>query len=530
MPGYLCISIYFLGDEFHGRNMHGEPEWPPSPLRLFQTLVAVNARMDEQASSALVWLEQQDCPHIVSPAQDKIQAHGYKTYVPDNAADLVAHSWVKGGDKDISSFRSEKYIRSFRMMSHEEKCPSIHYLWPLADEADRAACAKLFPVVRGISQFGWGIDMVVANASIISGDEAGQFVGQRWVPTKTSGGEVLRVPVQGTLKDLRLRYQASLKRISLKDNVFRPVPPLSCFSTVTYRRADEIDRPPFAVFALRKPDDSSFSAFATAKRGLHLSGMLRHAASRPDFAVPLGWDEKKIASFVLGHGESRGASTHNPVNDARLVFVPLPSIEWRGESNGYCVGAIRRVLVTVSGHIGAEEFARIVRNLEGRELINEKTGQVVAFLRHQGHNEGAIRDYFQPSSVWTTVTPVILPGFDDPGKLRRRMNSGSLTSLEKANIVLKLEARIDALMRKALRQAAYPEELVRNAEILCRGSGFMPGTDLAGNYAVPDQHRRFRRMHVYIAWRDEKGCPVELSGPICAGGGRFGGMGLFVST
>ena len=528
MSEYLCISIHFLDQEFHGRGEQGLPEWPPSPLRLFQTIVGTDARLADQASQAIFWLEQQDPPSLIVPHRNTVQPRGYKTYVPDNVTDIVTKSWVKGGDKDISGYRSEKFIRATYIVGDDD-FPTVHYLWPLANEMDKAVCTQLFPAVRAISQFGWGIDLVVADATIISEVEAVKLVGNRWLPSEASGGQNLRIPVQGTFDDLKRRYQAFLNRVSLDSNVFRPVPPLSCFSTATYRRADEIDHPPFAVFALRKPDDRGFAAFAPARRGLHLSGMLRHTASQPDFAVSLGWNDETIASFVLGHGESHGATGHRPVNDTRLVFLPLPSIEWRGRAKGDGAGASRRVLVTVSGQIDPTGFARIVNNLEGRELIDEKTGEVVAFLRRQTPSDHAIKDYFQNSSVWTTVTPVILPGFDDPGKLRRRLNSGNLTSSEKANVVLKLEARIDALLRKALRQAGYPEGLVKNADIQWRGSGFLPGVDLAGNYAVPNQHRRFRRLHVRIVWRDMNGELLQIPGPICIGGGRFTGLGLFTS-
>ncbi len=40
MIRYLCISATFLDGRFHGRRDGGESEWPPSPLRLFQALVA----------------------------------------------------------------------------------------------------------------------------------------------------------------------------------------------------------------------------------------------------------------------------------------------------------------------------------------------------------------------------------------------------------------------------------------------------------------------------------------------------------
>ena len=533
---FFLISIHFLGDEFHGRGDQGEPEWPPSPLRLFQALVAAGTRLGNQTDDAIRWLEQQPPPVIVAPQRAAIQPQGYTTYVPDNVADLVAKSWSRGvyfdskhHPIDISGYRSEKFIRP-TLLENNGALPAIHYLWPLKEGATIPACAELIAAVRAISQFGWGIDLVVADAAVLPGQEVSRLTGERWLPSEAFGGKSLRVPVTGTLADLKHRYEAFLNRISLDSNVFKPVPPLAQFTVATYRRASEMSRPPYAVFAIRKPDDSGFAAFSPVRRGLHVSGMMRCVASHQDFASSLGWNENKVASFVMGHGENYGVDTHIPVNGARLVFIPLPSIEWRGKAKGNCVGAIRRVLVTVKGRIANEEFNLIVRHLEGRELIDEKTGEIVAFLHRQPEQDGAINKFFAKSSEWVSVTPVILPGYDDPGKLRRRLNTETLTPREKANIVLKLETRIEVLLRKALRQAGYSDELVQHAELQWRGTGFIRGTDLATAYAVPDQHRRYRRLHVRIAWRNSKGEPLDVTGPFCIGGGRFTGLGLFVSS
>jgi CRISPR-associated protein Csb2 len=46
---------------------------------------------------------------------------------------------------------------------------------------------------------------------------------------------------------------------------------------------------------------------------------------------------------------------------------------------------------------------------------------------------------------------------------------------------------------------------------------------------VPEQHRRFRRLHVRITWRSPDGIPIKVSGPICIGGGKFSGLGLFAA-
>jgi CRISPR-associated protein Csb2 len=522
MPNYLHISVHFLGDEFHGRCDHDESEWPPSPLRLFQALVAVNARIENQAKDALQWLEQQSPPVIVATECAAIQPSGYKTYVPDNVGDIVAMSWLKDKADDIAKYRTEKLVRP-TLLAANNGFPCVHYLWPIEEPAHGRAIASLIPAARAISQLGWGVDLVVADASIRSNEEIVSLTGERWLPSESFGGSVLRIPVVGTLADLTMRYEAFLNRISLeKDAVFRPVPPLSQFSAAIYHRESEMSRPPCAVFALRKPDDSSFAAFASTRRGLHLSGMLRHAASQTDFTFSLGWDKAKVNSFVLGHSEVQDDKTHQPVANARLIFIPLPSVEWRGKERGKTIGPIRRVLVTVKGKIENDDFFRIVRNFEGRELIDEKTKQPVAFLRRQSKRDGAIERYFEESKEWVSVTPVILPGYDDPCKLRRRLNTTMLKPKEKSDIIFKLETRIEFLLRKALRQAGYTEELIKNAQLQWRSAGFMPGTDLASNYAVPDQHRRFRRLHVCIVFER------PISGPLCFGGGRFTGLGLFV--
>ena len=43
MQSQLSITITFLDGTYHGREDDGVPEWPPSPLRLFQALVRTGA-------------------------------------------------------------------------------------------------------------------------------------------------------------------------------------------------------------------------------------------------------------------------------------------------------------------------------------------------------------------------------------------------------------------------------------------------------------------------------------------------------
>lgn len=538
MSSLLKISVRFLLDEFDGRGDGGEPEWPPSPLRLFQALTNSAARLGmESFAQSLEQLEKLAPPLIVASKPVAIQPRfGFKTFVPNNVGDLVAKSWSGGRDNDIANYRAAKEIRPTRLPENS----AVHYLWDIDGSASAEFLGNIRQLAGAISAFGWGVNVVVADAaSVDPRDLSDQSAdSEKWFPAEV-GGTALRVPINGTLAALEDRHKAFLGRLPTAPDgsqFFRPVPPLESFRTVRYRRESEVARTPYAVFALRTPDDSKFAVFDAQWRRLHLAGMLRHTASQPDFAAALGWDASKVNSFVLGHDKS---DTNNPkptANVSRLLFIPLPSIEWRGDDSGQTIGSIRRVLVTVNGHCTPEEFQRIVRALEGRELIDEKQQRPVAFLRRQPGKDRAVADYFaieSASAVWTTVTPVVLPGHDDPRQLRRRLSDTStlLTAEAKEQIVRKLEDRTERLLRKAFLDAGLPPSLVADADLQWRGTGFLPGVELSSRYSAPDQCRRFRRVHVRVTWRertpDGELRPKKIAGPLCVGSGRYSGLGLF---
>lgn len=87
--------------------------------------------------------------------------------------------------------------------------------------------------------------------------------------------------------------------------------------------------------------------------------------------------------------------------------------------------------------------------------------------------------------------------------------------------------RIEGLLRKAITQAGFSQELADHAELEWRNVGFWPGADLADRYGVPDHLKRFPRFHVRVHWRNAHERPAQVAGPICLGGGRFYGLGLF---
>ena len=532
MPDYLRITVRFLDGVFHGRRDGGEPEWPPSPLRLFQALVcAAAARWNErgnirQAAPALEWLESRPAPLVIAPGG--VLGQKYRLYVPDNVGDLVARSWARGNDASISEYRTEKDVRPTRLSGGD----AVHYLWPLSENDSDFPLVHdvLSATTRSVTHLGWGVDMVTAEASVISDVETAKIVGERWRPTESDSSTLLRVPIKGTLNDLNHKHKSFLNRAG--GDTFRPVPPLSVFRNVAYENQTQPSRIPYAAFSLLQPDASGYRPYDPVRNGMRVAAMMRHIAGDVSIMTALGWPKDKINHFVFGHGEVGGGS-HIPVDGPRLAFIPLPSIEARGKNRSEVVGSIRRILIAGVRGCVRSELLQVAQLLSGRTLIEENSTQPAALLSRIPDSEKMIRLYSASAATWATVTPVVLPGYDDPRKYRRRLSPAAGSSLspigseEQKRLLTKLDIRTENLLRKAIRQAGYSEELAKLAEFDWSISGFWPGTDLASRYAIPQKLRRFRRLHVRITWRDVSKNPLPIPGPLCLGTGRFVGLGLF---
>src|SRR5215470_17397111 len=91
MVRHLCISVTFLDPLFHCKRDNDVPEWPPSPMRLFQALIAGaragchNDEWSEAKAEAFRWLASCQPPLIIAP--ESRLAHSYSLYVPNNDSD-----------------------------------------------------------------------------------------------------------------------------------------------------------------------------------------------------------------------------------------------------------------------------------------------------------------------------------------------------------------------------------------------------------------------------------------------------------
>lgn len=522
MSNFLRITVRFLTPEpsFHGKRDGGEPEWPPSPLRLFQALVDAAAsrwrgsQFDDCAKPALERL-QVLTPEIVAPAH--VVGTPFRTAVPNNDLDVWAGPISKGNEpkKQPNELKTMKTIQPIRIRLGEGKDrDALHYLYSLRELSadDRQEFTnRIGAAARSVTHLGWGIDMVAADADVLSEAEAAELPGHRWraVP---SGGVPLRVPKAGTLANLMEKHAAFLGRLSADG--FKPVPPLSCFDVVSYHSptaGGAMPARPVAAFEIHRtiedqesePSKSKFRPFHHVRRVATVAGMVRHATAT--VARRIGWSAEVVMRRVEGHGDEKDGQA---TSDDRLLFLPLPSRTPNG------VEGIRRVLV-----VGPPGFdlAPLRRQLNGEELIDRDTCQPVAMLSGIGSTDKGVMPYLGESETWSTVTPVILPGFDDPDGLRKKLKE-RVNADEQKHLLERLDSRILCLIWKAFHQAGWTADALAEASVEYRKVGWFRGLDQAGNYDLPPL--KFPRYHLRVTF------PRKVRGPIAIGAGRYRGLGL----
>jgi len=492
MTSNLCLTVRFLQPYYHGRTDGDEPEWPPSPLRMFQALVAAaaarwrNTEFREHAGPALDWLEQQAAPSIVAPAAMPA-AEKYRLYVPDNTADLAAGTWSRGDTTKIVR-RTEKDVRHTQLDGE-----AVHYLFPVG--SDFQHFDTLRATARSLTHLGWGVDMVVGDAAMVSEQGYSQLPGERWSPIESISADGYRVPVEGTLDALTRKHSAFLRRISRDEKgneSFNPVPSISAFRVVPYRRATEPPGRPYAVFELRNDDGTRYSH--RQEQLIHIAGMVRHLSielmtKHPPEGIPATWAE----TYVAGHRD-KDSQEHR-----QFSYLPLPSI-----GHAHTDPAVRRVMIAAP--LGDDRLLRhLAKWLTGLKLqptSQSKIPHPPSLVRVQHDNIAAF--YTMPSTAWASVTPVILPGHDDhkPAKTRKLIEK----ALAQSGLDQPCEFEWSAFSRfpKSLSAHKYDKER--------KPTGYIRPSHLLDQTAV----------HLTLRFKND----VKMPGPLAIGAGRHCGFGV----
>jgi len=492
MSKSLCISVTFLDPRYHGRSDGGAPEWPPSPMRLFQAMVAGNGRSLDTGNgidAALRWLEAQPPPTVLAPSSKTGVA--CPLYVPNNAMDLVAKSWGRGNhEASIAEHRTLKTARP----THLRGGDTVHYLWPI-DSTDTPPAESIARAVEKIVALGWGIDLVVAQCRVLSSSDLVSPELERWEVVKGKGTNVLRCPVPGSLDALVDRYAAFLDRLA--DDTFNPVPPLTAYRAVGYRRSNDPVGQSVECFELRHADDS-YCRYPQ-RRLMHIAGMVRHLAKEAmEQSPPLGVGTDWVERYVMGHRDS------NAENHRQFSYLPLPSI-----GHMHVDQAVRRVIVAAP--VGDEEWLEhLSARLAGRQLKPQKGNE----FGTQGPpslvrvpRDKVSRRYIAAANVWTSVTPVILPGHDDkkPAKTRKLIQR----ALADSGIMQPCEYEWNAVSRFRKSFSAHKYDRRK------RPTGYLRPDHLLSQTAV----------HLTLRFQDS-----EPSGPLLIGAGRHYGFGLMANV
>jgi CRISPR-associated protein Csb2 len=124
----LLIEVRFIEGRYHGNH-----DWPPSPFRMFQALVAAayggrwTCEPAAEKDEAFKWLEQLEPPYVTGPRAGR--GAGVSLFVPNNDLD------AKDGDPlRVADIRVKKRIIP-RLFDVEAP---ILYAWPF-DEGERHA-------------------------------------------------------------------------------------------------------------------------------------------------------------------------------------------------------------------------------------------------------------------------------------------------------------------------------------------------------------------------------------------------------
>jgi len=486
----LILSVRLLDDRFHGLASNGEqPNWPPSCFRLFQAIVAGNAKgasIPNDVAEALKWLESLSPPAIIVPSSQTGQVT--LTYVLNNSE---------------GRSRTQKFIRP--TLLHGDRLIEFAWQYVPTDRRVHGHPQTLLEAVRHIRAFGWGIDLAIGHGVIVDRLPEQPESRFHYFPSEdpNADGIDIRVPRVGSLESLQDCYRQYLGRFdSNESTILESGGPLYQLWPYTVG----IPRP-CAVFKLLDANDDTYS-YSQSKL-IHIAGMVRHLAIErmkvnPPSELRGDSPEDWLRSYVAGHQSNEDKAANKP--HSQFSFVPLPSI-----GHSHADPSIRRVMVIAPlgddawlEHLSQQLDGEALKPLPGTTL---PPGTHLELVR-TGTKDGVRDSYKRDANSWASFTPVILPGHDDhkPEKTRKLIEK----ALQQSGIEQACEFEWSAFsyFPKALSAHKYDRQK--------RPTGYIRPSHLLNHTAV----------HLKLAFNNG----VKIPGPLSIGSGRHCGFGLMAAV
>lgn len=529
---HLLLTVRFLDERYHGLlDRAGPVEWPPSPFRLFQALVAGVARRGELVvgddvpantnftpiGQALGWLQKhtRDHPPIIIAPRHKV-GQAITRFVPNN----------DGNKKfDRQERLTAKHTQPTLFLLEPDQKPEVHYAWPLAG-AKGCPVSDIERAARSLTTLGWGIDMAFANARLAAEAELQALKGVRWCPKDRDYPfkDTLRVPTyddtlgECTLCDLRHCHSTFINRIE-HGRPLKTVDKPKVFDRVLYTSIERPEARPYAIFRLFHENVDQAARYPHAQL-VHIAGMVRHLAIRRMGVSPPPWHKSDAEQWL--NGFVRGKAENPAGAHARLSYVPLPSI-----GHEHSDALIRNIMLIAP--VGCERDLEYVATRIDGELLQPEPQRQCAWEQHcrpptfenvrlerVTPPRGRFIDtrYLASSHVWESVTPVILDGHND--KKDAKTIKLIQLALERAGIETPCEFTWQSIpfLKNCLSAHKYDSD--------GRPTGYHRPQHLKDRTAV----------HVKLWFHDgtEQNRPIAVPGPITLGAGRHCGFGLMAAV
>ncbi len=467
----LEIEVTFTAGHFHGE------EWPPSPARLFQALVAASGRgahgLIHQGvrEEALRWLEQQEPPSILAPEAVRQQDH-LIGYVPNNDDEFGVDAHV----------RTDKRLGGWFFPQGS----AVAYEWQIGGEATAAKRADVIAAMSSLIIYvGRTVDLAYARGRLLDGEAPANAERKRWQATEREGGRWLS-PAVGFLELLNRRYPRS---------VSSEPPDFTNTRQVSYEPEHVLRLgAPVAVFELMRMDGRKLAFDPRDLRqpaGMVRNAMLRWAEVTPGVRPHFAADQ--LARFLQGHKSAAGKER---AEGGHFAIVPLPSLN---PPSFTADGWLRRVAVIgygVNSRVDRELFEEVTRGLHGALLEDNGRPRGELRLLAGKERERVLVPLVGPASRWRSVTPVILTGFTRKGR------------------------STEACLVRALVQQGFRAEDIESVAAFT--GPVVPTAQRALGYRVQGYLATTPRIHAEVIFRR------QLAGPLVLGRGRFTGFGLLI--
>jgi len=484
---------------FHEGRYHGAGGWPPAPARLFQALMAGAAQggaVLDAARESLDWLERLPPPTVTAPRGTPGQR--YTGFVPNN--DLDAELSRKDALDISEAVASVRVGKTIHPILFDASDPLL-YCWFFSSEDAQATA--LCELAENLYQFGRGIDMAWANATVLDADEARKRISEHggiiYQPSPGgSAGSTLLCPQPGTGQSLEARFKGTRTRFRRGGSNRRPVrvfvqPAKPLLASIPYNAPPR--RLVFALHGVEARD--GFAPCRPSEAAVLVAAVRDQAAQRLCDTIPSRADD--IERCLVGHG-ARDAD-----KAARVRIVPLPSI-----GHPHADMAIRRLAVHVpqTCPLRADDVAWAF----AQTVWTDADGVILAELQPVDDDAMAER-YERSGRCWRSVTPLAL------STARRRRIDPARTRIETKDGAERAREEVRAV--HAVRQALRHVEIgLSPTSVHVQREPFDGHGERAETFATGTRFAKESLWHASLTFA------APLDGPLLLGDGRYLGLGL----